>query len=658
MPALTYTADDYNRYFLNQLYELLTEYGEIGEVWFDGANPDSSTSQTYDRAAWYDLIRRLQPNAVIAVKGPDVRWVGNENGNARDGEWSAIPISSSPATFGWGDMTATDLGSRSKLTRGSYLTWYPAEADVPVLNGWFWSASKTPRTASALVNLYYTSVGRNANLLLNLSPDTRGLIPSNQLASLRSMGQVLGQTFATNLAAGGTCIADSSDAAHPASLTGDEDLDTWWEASSGQTTGTLTLTLPSAVTFDVISLQEAIAQRGQRIESLAVDTWQGGAWTQAATTTNIGHKRLIRLSSAVTSDRVRIRILQSRMEPTLAQIGLFRQADLVTEPTITRSVSGSVTLAAGTGESIRYTLDGSDPTDDSPLYSAPFPLVAGGTVKAIAWRANGSHSLPSTKVFGIAPTGWTATADTAQGTNPASYAIDGNTATYWHTAWNGSGLSTAQPHWLSIDMSAARWLRGFTYLPRQDGAANGIVSSWRCESSENGTTWNVVTSGTFANIKNNPVEQQVIFDQPIHARFVRFVSLAEINGATFASAAEIGLLAGGYDGWRSDKGLPPETGAAGAPWRDYALGPGAGSLPAFAWSANTRGGFRFLRSAGLTDVIYTLEAAASPVGPWQMVPAEVMVQSDPSGLESVSLAEIDPPEAPRRFYRLRYAWAP
>lgn len=658
MPALTYTVDDYNRYFLNQLYELLTEYGEIGEVWFDGANPDSSTSQIYDRAAWYDLIRRLQPNAVIAVKGPDVRWVGNENGNARDGEWSTVPISSSPATYGWGDMTATDLGSRARLTRGSYLTWYPAEADVPVLNGWFWSSSKTPRTASALVNLYYTSVGRNANLLLNVSPDNRGLLPSNQLASLRSMAQVIGQTFASNLAAGGSLTADSNDTAHAATLAGDDDLDTWWEAASGQTTGSVTLVLPAAATFDVLSLQEAVAQRGQRIESLAVDTWQSGAWVQAATTTNIGHKRLIRLASPVTSDRVRVRIMQSRMEPTLAQVGLFRQADFVTEPGIVRNVAGTVTLSAGAGESIRYTLDGTEPVDVSPLYSAPFALVSGGTVKAVAWRANGSHSLPTTKSFGIAPTGWTATADTAQGANPASYAIDGNTSTYWHTALDGGGQSTSQPHSLVIDMASSRWLRGFTYLPRQDGNANGIVSSWRCESSENGASWNVVKTGTFGNIKNNPVEQQVIFDQPVHARFLRFVSLAEVNGATFASAAEIGVLAGGYDGWRSNKGLPPETGAAGVPWRDYALAPGAGSLPTFAWASDTRGGIRFLRTTGLADVVYTLEAAANPGGPWQSVPAELVVQGDVSGMETVSLAETSPPVAARRFYRLRYAWNP
>lgn len=656
-PALTYTVDDYNRYFLNQLYELLTEYGEIGEVWFDGANPDSSTSQTYNRAAWYDLIRQLQPNAVIAVKGPDVRWVGNESGIARDGEWSTLPIPGAPSSYNWGDATAIDLGSRTKLTRGSYLTWYPAEADVPVLNRWFWSPSATARSASNLVGLYYQSVGRNANLLLNVSPDTRGLLPSNQLASLRSMGQVLAQTFATDLAAGGSLTADTTGATQTANLATDDDLDTWWEAASGQTTGTLTLTLPAAVTFDVISLQEAIAQRGQRIESLAVDTWQNGAWVQAAATTNIGHKRLIRLAAPLTSDRVRMRILQSRMEPTLAQVGLFRQADMVTEPGIARDVAGAVTLSAGVGEGIRFTLDGSEPTDVSPLYSSPISLASGGTVKAVAWRTNGSHSLAATKSFGIAPAGWTATADTAQGSNPASYAIDGNHSTIWHTALDGGGQSTPQPHSLTIDMGAVRWLRGFTYLPRQDGSANGTVSSWRCESSENGTSWSSVASGTFGNIKNNPVEQQVIFPQIVHTRFLRFISSAEVNGATFASAAEIGLLAGGYEGWRSSQGLPP-GGIGGTAWRDYALAPGEASLPVFTRAADQRGGIRFLRAAGLDDVMYTLEASPALAGEWQAVPSERVVQTGASGMESVELIEISPPADERRFYRLRYSRNP
>jgi alpha-L-fucosidase len=210
----SYDVDDYNRYFMNQLYELLTEYGPVVEVWFDGANPDPSVHETYDYAAWYDLIRKLQPNAVISCKGPDVRWVGNENGIGRTTEWSVIPLPQEPDTFRWPDMTAIDLGSRSKLTPGSYLWWDPAQVNNPILYGWFWAPKKRVRTAAELIDIYYESVGRNGNWLLNLSPDTRGLIPDNQLASLHLATEAIDKTFSRNLAAGGRLSADSSNRAH------------------------------------------------------------------------------------------------------------------------------------------------------------------------------------------------------------------------------------------------------------------------------------------------------------------------------------------------------------------------------------------------------------------------------------------------------------
>jgi alpha-L-fucosidase len=331
--SYSYVVDDYNRYFLNQLYELLTQYGPIEEVWFDGANPDPSVHETYDYNAWYDLIRHLQPNAVIMGKGPDVRWVGNEGGVGRTTEWSVIPLPEPPDKFRWPDMTSYDLGSRHKLTPGSYLWWYPAEVNATILanDQWFWAPGKRPRSLAQLFDIYFTSVGRNANLILNLSPDRRGLIPDDQLETLSRLSQLVNDTFATNLATGAKLTADNFNSAHRPSPALDGNLDTWWEAAPGRTNGTLTLTLPKAVTFDVVSLQEAVDHRGQRIESFAIDVWNGTGWVVAQHVasdelTTVGHRRLIRLKSPVTTDRVRIRITGSRMEPTLAEIGLFKQA--------------------------------------------------------------------------------------------------------------------------------------------------------------------------------------------------------------------------------------------------------------------------------------------------------------------------------------------
>jgi alpha-L-fucosidase len=317
----TYVVDDYNRYFLNQLYELLTGYGPIQEVWFDGANPDPSVKENYNYAAWYDLIRRLQPGAVIMGKGPDVRWVGNEGGVGRTTEWSVIPLAQSPETFIWPDMTSSDLGSRAKLKPGSHLWWYPAEVNVTILDHgqWFWARGKHPRSISQLVDIYYTSIGRNGNLILNLSPDSRGLIPDDQVLALSRMAQVVKETFATNLANGGKLTADNANATNDPSLALDGNLDTWWEAAPGQTTSALTLTLPKAVTLDVVSLQEEVDHRSQRIESFAIETRDGPVWIRpehvaSDSLTTVGHRRLIRLKWPVTTSQVRIRITGSRLE--------------------------------------------------------------------------------------------------------------------------------------------------------------------------------------------------------------------------------------------------------------------------------------------------------------------------------------------------------
>ncbi len=540
--SFTYQVDDYNRYFLNELYELLTEYGPIREVWFDGANPDPSVHEDYDYAAWYDLIRQLQPQAMIFGKGPDARWVGNESGIGRTTEWSVIPLPSSPDTYNWPDMTASDLGSRSKLTPGSYLWWFPAEVNEPILYGWFWHPKKHVRTAADLIDIYYTSVGRNGNMLLNLSPDTRGLIPDNQLAHLRLMAQVIDETFARNLAAGGKLTADNSNKANSASLTLDGNLDTWWEAAPGQRTATLTLKLPKAVAFDVVSLQEAVDHRGQRIESFSVDVWDGSKWKTMDAQTTVGHKRLLRWSSPVTTDQVRIRITGARLEPTLAEVGLFKQAEFIQAPIISeRDANGSVTISGANGLSVVYTTDGTVPTSKSTVYSSPIALPRGGTVQAVCLAPDGRLGMMASKYFaGLAPIDWkVVSVDSEDTNNPAVNAIDGNLNTIWLTR---SNADLALPHHIAVDMGSIHRIAGFTYLPRQDKSHDGVVDTYRFETSVDGQNWTAnVDSGRFWNIENNPVLQEVPFT-PVHARFFRFTALKEIGANGLTSAAEITVL--------------------------------------------------------------------------------------------------------------------
>jgi len=540
--SFTYQVDDYNRYFLNELYELLTEYGPIREVWFDGANPDPSVHEDYDYAAWYDLIRKLQPQAMIFGKGPDARWVGNESGIGRATEWSVVPLSSSPDSFKWPDMTAQDLGSLSKLTPDSYLWWYPAEVNEPILYGWFWHPKKHVRSAADLIDIYYTSVGRNGNMLLNLSPDTRGLVPDNQLAQLRVMAQVVDETFAKDLTVCGKLTADNSNKANTASQALDGNLDTWWEAAPGQRTAALTLKLPKAVTFDVVSLQEAVDHRGQRIESFGIDVWNGSAWKTMDEQTTVGHKRLLRWSSPVTSDQVRIRITASRLEPTLAEIGLFKQAELVHPPVISeRDVNGFVTISSAKGLHMVYTLDGTVPTSGSTVYRSAFALPRGGEVYAACVAPDGRLGMVTSKYFaGLAPIGWkVVSVDSEEANSPASDAIDGNPATIWQTRPDADRLL---PHQITVDMGSAQRIAGFTYLPRQDRSHDGVVENYRFETSMDGHDWTMdVDSGRFGNIQNNPELQEVPFP-PVSARYFRFTALKEIGTNGRTSAAEISVL--------------------------------------------------------------------------------------------------------------------
>jgi alpha-L-fucosidase len=542
--SYSYEVDDYNRYFLNQLYELLTEYGPISVAWFDGANPDPSVHETYDYTAWYDLIHRLQPGAVISVKAPDVRWVGNEGGYGRTTEWSVVPLPEPPDKYTWPDHQEQDLGSRSKLTPGSYLWWYPAEVNTSIINGWFWSADKRAKSPAELVDYFYRSIGRNGNMLLSLAPDTRGLIPDNQLASLRKMAQVIGDTFAKDLAAGAAFTADTSAPAHSPALAHDGDLDTWWEAAAGHATATFTLTLPAAVTFDVVALQEAVDHRSQRIESFVIETWNGSAWIAPAAVeeqTTVGHKRLLRLSVPVTSKQVRIRITGSRLEPTLSEVGLFKQS-LPKDPTISdRSRDGSITLTHPHHLPIVYTTDGTEPTAKSPVYQSPILLPDGGTVQAAVLTPDGRLGLVASKtIVGLAPTGWKVVRNAGGNTGAAEFPAESSIDADASTSWREPATTGQSPRpSLTIDMGRARQIGGFAYLPRQDWVFVGVVDRYRFETSLDGTHWTTnVESGVFGNIRNNPMLQEVSF-APVEARFFRFTALHDVDDNGWVGATEI-----------------------------------------------------------------------------------------------------------------------
>ncbi|UCG46881.1 MAG: alpha-L-fucosidase [Phycisphaerales bacterium] len=316
-------TEKYNAFYKNQLRELLSNYGELAEVWFDGAKGPDAKDMEYDWYGYYELVRQLQPGAVI-FNGLDIRWVGNESGYARESEWSVMKRNDN--TFGFVNNNRRDLGSLAALDDGEGLIWYPAETDVSIRPGWFYHAGQDDKVKSVekLLDIYYSSVGRNSVLLLNLPPDRRGLIHENDVKRLGEFRKVLDATFKRNLALGAGAKASAvrgSDRAHDAAKITDGDARTWWATDDWTTTATVEFDLGEEQRFNVAELAEHI-ETGQRVEQFTLEALEGSGWKEFARGTTIGYKRLLRFDQ-VKARKVRLTILKSRVCPTISGFGLY-----------------------------------------------------------------------------------------------------------------------------------------------------------------------------------------------------------------------------------------------------------------------------------------------------------------------------------------------
>ena len=328
-----YGTDKYNDFFTQQLEELLTQYGQVDEVWSDGAKGGNVT-QEYDFNRWYALIRKLQPQAVIAIMGPDVRWVGTETGVGRVQEWSVIPSKENmlqeiaeesqkeEKAAPIQDRRAQVLGDRPKLMQAKSLLWYPAETDVSIRPGWFYHANQDNKVKSpvSLMNIYFTSVGRNGVLLLNVPPNPHGIISAYDQQSLKGFRELHEKTFGNNLAKKAKIKFGKKKIKQ---LT-DSDYNTYFTTQSAQdTTATLQIDLRKTQKFDVLLLQENI-QVGQRVELFDVEyLTPDGQWQPLTQGTTIGYKRLLTFP-AVQARHLRLHIRSSRLNPTLSEIGVYK----------------------------------------------------------------------------------------------------------------------------------------------------------------------------------------------------------------------------------------------------------------------------------------------------------------------------------------------
>ncbi len=330
-----YGTPEYNIFFMDQLRELLSNYGRITEIWFDGYRGPGSKPESYDWQAYYRLIRKLQPTALIAVMGPDIRWVGTESGYGRETEWDVIPIDLSRLSadeiakeaypiddlFFPRNYSGDDLGSRDSLYNSRGLFWYPAETDVSIRPNWFYVASQDTavKTVAQLVDIYFNSIGKNSVLLLNVPADKRGMITDYDIRALNGLHRTITNTFKINIAKNAiVSFGGQSNEVEASRMFGNGK---YWTTSDGADTASMELMFRKEETFDVAMLQEMITV-GQRIEEFHIDYWDGKEWKKLAGGTTVGYKRLLRFNP-VTTRCVRLVISKSRLNPTLADFGLF-----------------------------------------------------------------------------------------------------------------------------------------------------------------------------------------------------------------------------------------------------------------------------------------------------------------------------------------------
>lgn len=293
----------YNDLYCDQLAELLTRYGAITEVWFDGANGEgpNGRQQVYDWPRFWGLVRRLQPDAVMfSDAGPDVRWCGNERGEAGDPNWSTVDPAIVTAPGASGPLVIPSLQHGDPA--GS--TWRPAEADVSIRPGWFYHPAENERvrTVEALVDLYVSSVGRNAKLLLNVPPTRDGLLHDTDVARLAAFRARRDALFRRDLAAGARCV---------------------WTRTSART-AELTLDLAAPATVGLARLEEPV-ERGQRVARYTLYGSVDGDWRPLSRGTTVGYAKLDRLPPSAVRG-VRLVIEDAIAAPEAVVVRLFGPA--------------------------------------------------------------------------------------------------------------------------------------------------------------------------------------------------------------------------------------------------------------------------------------------------------------------------------------------
>lgn len=532
-----YGKPEYIEVFRQQLRELLTNYGEIFEVWFDGANGGTgyyggaNEERRVDKKTYYDwqntyaIIRELQPNAVIfGDAGPDVRWVGNEHGYAYETTWSNLMRDSI-----YGGMPEYAEKYASGQENGTH--WVPAEADVSIRPGWYYHEYEDHKVKSLpqLLDIYYNSIGRNSSLLLNFPIDKRGKIHENDIDQLMKLVDKVKADFESPIPIEEDNLSASSSRGKGFEVMQilDESMDRYWAAEEGQSNASITIDFGDPVAFNRFLVQENIAL-GQRVKSFDLEVQQGSdSWEKIASGTTIGFKRILRLPDT-RATRIRFTIHEAKGSPTISHLALYQAPSLLLPPQISREKSGMVSLESSEeGLEMYYTLDGADPARQGILYSGKFEVLEPATLRAISRDPKvEAFSEPVEVELQLAKKNW----KVMDPEEDANHLIDDNANTNYFSKKDK----------VTIDLGATYTLNGFTYFPMQNRYLSGLIRSYSFLVSKDGDQWEEVSTGEFGNIANSPIEQRVNFST-IEARYIQLKALDKLDDQP-ASFAEIGVL--------------------------------------------------------------------------------------------------------------------
>lgn len=532
-----FEVDDYNEYFLSQLFELLTEYGPIHEVWFDGANPKEKGGQKYNDRDWEVLVRTLAPEAII-FPYTESRWVGNEAGSTRETEWNVVPYDVDPGLLqGFKHSQDSDIGSMEKLRNASYLQYQYPEVDTSIRDGWFWrdDDKQAVRSADDVFDIYERAVGGNTVLLLNIPPNKDGRFSDRDVASLTEVGKRIRETYTNNLI----------EKWNAPEVLFDEDVATGIPVESE-----IIISSETPATFNRLLLQEAVPNSGERIESHAVDAWIDGEWQQIAEATNVGFRRILRFPD-VTTDKIRIRIKDSRLTPSLSTVKAYYYNARPPQLQASRTLDGVVSIypkksdfkwknglkdAAknlSMGTVIHFTTDGSEPNAQSPVYEEPF-VFENGVIKALA-VLNGETGPVLSQVFGKIKDGWKVIETKSQNERYLpEYAIDADPNTFW--ASDSTNLN------FTIDLGKQEKISGLIYTPQSTYYGEGMIEKGRVEVSEDGKNWKDAGTFDFGNLINDPTSRTYELPKPVTGRYLKIVPLKIAGESKLAAIAEIDLL--------------------------------------------------------------------------------------------------------------------